>query len=204
MEQETEKETKTKLLIHARQEFIEKGYMKASLRSICKKAGVTTGALYFFFEDKNDLFGNVVSEPLHRLEQVIGEHFKGEMENADTLEETGVDDDYEVTGQIIHCLFQYYEEFQLLITRSQGSDYEGITDRIVAIVEQHYRVLSGKVRAAAGREPVDDFMIHWIAHSQVDAFIHLLTHCSTEEKAKKQLDSMVAYLRGGWFAVVGG
>ena len=40
-----EKATREKLMEYARQEFLEKGYMKASLRSICKKAGVTTGAL---------------------------------------------------------------------------------------------------------------------------------------------------------------
>lgn len=50
-----EKETKSKLLASAKAEFLEKGYINASLRSICKNAGVTTGALYFFFRDKEDL-----------------------------------------------------------------------------------------------------------------------------------------------------
>ena len=46
-----EKETKRKLQECAMKEFLEKGYMKASLRNICREAGVTTGALYFFFID---------------------------------------------------------------------------------------------------------------------------------------------------------
>ena len=45
-----EKETRKKLQESAMQEFLEKGFMKASLRSICKHAGVTTGALYFSFK----------------------------------------------------------------------------------------------------------------------------------------------------------
>ncbi len=49
------KETKERLLESALAEFSEKGYMKASLRKICAGAGVTTGALYFFFNDKEDL-----------------------------------------------------------------------------------------------------------------------------------------------------
>ena len=53
-----EKETRKKLQESAMQEFLEKGFMKASLRSICKNAGVTTGALYFFFQDKDDLFAS--------------------------------------------------------------------------------------------------------------------------------------------------
>ena len=51
-----ELETREKLLEGAMAEFSENGYMKASLRKICADAGVTTGALYFFFKNKNDLF----------------------------------------------------------------------------------------------------------------------------------------------------
>ena len=39
-----EKETKRRLLESAKKEFLEKGYLQASLRNICKNAGVTTGA----------------------------------------------------------------------------------------------------------------------------------------------------------------
>ncbi|MBR4097117.1 MAG: TetR/AcrR family transcriptional regulator, partial [Oscillospiraceae bacterium] len=47
-----DKETREKLIESAKAEFMDKGYNKASLRTICANAGVTTGALYFFFEDK--------------------------------------------------------------------------------------------------------------------------------------------------------
>lgn len=43
----SEKETKKKLLESAKKEFLEKGYMHASLRNICKNAGVTTGHCIF-------------------------------------------------------------------------------------------------------------------------------------------------------------
>ena len=54
-----EKETKRRLLESAKKEFLEKGYLQASLRNICKNAGVTTGALYFFFEGKEALFAEL-------------------------------------------------------------------------------------------------------------------------------------------------
>ncbi|MGI6535889.1 MAG: TetR family transcriptional regulator [Eggerthellaceae bacterium] len=38
-------ETRARLLETASKEFSEVGFQKASLRSICSKAGVTTGAL---------------------------------------------------------------------------------------------------------------------------------------------------------------
>ena len=69
LKQETQnenKETRQHLLECAKREFLEKGYMKASLRNICKAAGVTTGALYFFFKDKEDLLAALVEEPLRQ------------------------------------------------------------------------------------------------------------------------------------------
>ena len=35
-------ETKNQLLLCAKEEFMQKGFMKASLRNICKQAGVKT------------------------------------------------------------------------------------------------------------------------------------------------------------------
>ena len=42
-EEQKDSETKERLLACAKKEFVEKGYAKASLRAICREAGVTTG-----------------------------------------------------------------------------------------------------------------------------------------------------------------
>ena len=70
-----ELETREKLLESAMAEFSENGYMKASLRKICADAGVTTGALYFFFKNKNDLFKAIVDKPLKELCRLLTEHY---------------------------------------------------------------------------------------------------------------------------------
>ena len=76
-----DRETKAQLLKYAKEEFMEKGFAGASLRSICRKADVTTGALYFFFKDKDDLL-NVVnwrkkSFPIHTSYTIPGEYGPG-------------------------------------------------------------------------------------------------------------------------------
>ena len=75
----TDNETKDNLLVSAKREFMEKGYEKASLRSICRSTGVTTGALYFFFKDKEDLFAAIVQPTLDRIIALLSQHTKQEL-----------------------------------------------------------------------------------------------------------------------------
>ena len=56
-------ETRGLVLQSAQREFLDKGYEKASLRSIAQNAGVTTGALYVRFPNKSALFAALV-EPV--------------------------------------------------------------------------------------------------------------------------------------------
>ena len=44
----------------AKREFYEYGYKSSSLRRIVKDAGVTTGAFYGYFKNKEELFDYVV------------------------------------------------------------------------------------------------------------------------------------------------
>ena len=131
---ENEKETKKKLLQCAMKEFSEKGYMKASIRNICKEAGVTTGALYFFFKDKEDLFGNLVAETLLGLNKIIDGHFMeeatatkaladsdSEISIAALAEAQGFDDDMAIAREVIRYLFKHKDVIGLLLTKAQGS-----------------------------------------------------------------------------------
>ena len=70
----SDNETRQKLIDSAKKEFFENGFAKASLRKICTNAGVTTGALYFFFKNKDDLFSAIVAPPLLKLKEMLIKH----------------------------------------------------------------------------------------------------------------------------------
>ena len=46
----------------AMDEFLNKGFLGASLRQIVKNAGVTTGAFYGYFSSKEALFASIVGQ----------------------------------------------------------------------------------------------------------------------------------------------
>jgi AcrR family transcriptional regulator len=66
-------ETRVKLLAIARQEFATRGYADAATNDIVAKAGVTRGALYYHFKDKQDLFRVVVEAMAREIQQTIDE-----------------------------------------------------------------------------------------------------------------------------------
>lgn len=194
-----DKETRKRILDSARQEFLEKGYMKASLRTICKNAGVTTGALYFFFEDKEDLLKQLVEEPLNGLLARIEAHFSEEMDMASVFVSVQEDSpDIKAAKEIVLFLYRYYEIFRILLTKSQGSCYEDITSRFADRIEEHYGALVERMAERFGIRKPDHYMIHWLSHLQIDAFIHLLTHERDEEKAVRHIEEIVVYLLSGW------
>lgn len=67
-------QTKQRLLDAAVVEFARKGYEKTSLRQVCASAGLTTGALYFFFKNKDDLFRSVMRPLMRQVMEVLSEY----------------------------------------------------------------------------------------------------------------------------------
>ena len=113
-----------RILQSAEKEFLEKGFIQANLRNICKDAGVTTGALYNRFENKDELFRELVSDTL----LAINDRFKvGEKEAKDRLDAGN----YNITwtgsnnslGAIIDLMYDNFTGFKLLLTCSEGSNY---------------------------------------------------------------------------------
>ena len=64
-------DTKQKLLESAKKEFLEKGFMGASLRTIAANAGVTTGAMYLHFKDKDAFFCALVDEAIDAATKIV-------------------------------------------------------------------------------------------------------------------------------------
>ncbi len=204
MEKETE--TRKKLLECGKREFIEKGYQGASLRNICKAAGVTTGALYFFFKNKEELFEEVVREPLQVLNKTVRQHFDEELKADITDVKLGdLKNDYQAAVDIVKALFRYRDVYLLVINNSHGSRYEDYKDRYVDSLYDHYLYLFCKMKGyenvdMASRE--DRFIVHWMTHDQFDIFIHMMVHCEDEEEALKHVENMFNYMVGGWFAAL--
>ena len=65
------KEKKKRIIDVATKEFAKNGYHDASISAIASKSGISVGAVYKYFENKQDLFLTIVDEGIHRMENML-------------------------------------------------------------------------------------------------------------------------------------
>lgn len=113
-----------RILTSAREEFLSLGFERASLKQICEKAGVTTGALYKRYSGKGALFAAVVAETLADLDAVMAE--KCAVDPASLSDEALIkawDMDEAYMLWWFHFLHERRDGFTLLIKCAEGTAY---------------------------------------------------------------------------------
>lgn len=132
--QNKEQTTQEKILYAAKAEFLEKGFPKASLRTIVKEAGVTTGALYGYYGSKEALFDALVEE--------CYTHFLSAYRNAlDDFDRLPIEQQPERMStvsqacleELLLYMFNHREAFHLLLLCSEGTHYSSMKEELVQL-----------------------------------------------------------------------
>ena len=114
-----------RLLKSARDEFMERGFLKAELKKICDNAGVTTGAVYKRYKGKEELFCAVVEQVAAILDDFINSRAAidfSEMSDGDVRKTWIMNEKY--TLDIFKMLWDIRGDFVLLLEKSAGTSYE--------------------------------------------------------------------------------
>jgi AcrR family transcriptional regulator len=200
MKENVEYEKRALLIEAAKKEFKEKGYNKASLRSICAKAGVTTGALYFFFENKAELFSAIVDQPIKGLKKLLMEHFQEDreyMQHLDSMENMEMDHS-DLSDMLVEYIYSNYDSLMLLLTSAENTVYENCIDELVTLTENSMPIMLSGLKGYT----YDEYMSHWMSHITVDAFLNVIKHETDMEQAKLKLRKIMNYLIEGWVELV--
>ncbi len=126
------KKTHERILESAAKRFVENGFAGASIREICKEAGVTNGAFYAHFESKEDLFGKLVEPAVSGLGELYGNETSRYMKvrsSEDVLK--CLDFAFSTDRAVIHYIYEHEDAFRLLLTASNGTSYEQFANQIV-------------------------------------------------------------------------
>ncbi len=114
-----------RLLESARSEFMEKGFLKAELKTICDNAGVTTGAVYKRYKGKEELFCTVVEEAVNKFKEFVGERTSIDFSTMtdEEVKSTWIMNE-KYTLDVFKIIWDYRDEFALLLEKSAGTIYE--------------------------------------------------------------------------------
>lgn len=181
-------ETNTKeLLINAgREVFLEKGFAGASLRKICERAGVTTGALYFFFGNKEDLFCQIVEPVLAQMEklgvELSEEEFKDPGQGPD------------MDKRFVEFLWKNQKEIRLLLEKAAGTRYENFKDEIFSQMEHSFSLFFQKY----GGMGDDQNLIHVLVEMRIKGYMELINGGYSMEEMLRLTEMVGCYADGGF------
>ena len=190
----------------ARDEFLEKGFQEASLRNIVKTAGVTTGAFYKHFKDKEALFSELV-EPLASM--IRKAYAQGEERGF-----AGYDEGKPVTPEQVRAaleakaagtlattamLYSHRDIYELLVFRSYGTPYEHFLDWLVDEEDRTtLRVLELIHGAEKARTVISKESLHIVNHAFYSALSENIIHAKSVEELNATTEVISTFFNAGW------
>ena len=192
--------THEKIIESGKLNFLNDGYERSNLRKICKDAGVTTGAFYRHFDDKEDLFISLV-EPL--VKELLGLYNKLEEESFQDIEKNCGQDlaEINIDGSIESALYMFSKKelFNLLIYKSYGTKYENFIELLVEkedINRQKALQIISKKKNIKVEIPKE--AMHLLNHAFINALCEIVIHSQTEEEVKTNTRIVSKFFYDGW------
>ena len=186
-------------------EFLEKGFLGASLRRIVKNAGVTTGAFYGYFSSKEALFASIV-EP--HAAALMGRFVEAQTAFAELPEEeqaAHMDEESEACARwMVDYICLHREPVKLLLCRAEGTSYEHFVHNMVEI-EVEYTLRYMEVLRRLGREVpmLSRSLCHIIASGMFNGLFEIVIHDMPQDQALRDVEQFRSFYTGGWLKLMG-
>ena len=182
---EASAETKRKIIESARQEFLDKGFTGASLRIIAARAGVTTGALYRHFADKDALFCALVDGAIEATTNAIMTADVLTHQSAtDVLGAEHAEDEKQTLARMLDYIYEDFDAFTLLLTKAAGSTHEHFVEEMCDLYTKNcLETFTWMYEQQYAAHQVDEMTVHVIATSIINAFAEIIQHRIPKEKA---------------------
>ncbi|MBQ9033986.1 MAG: TetR/AcrR family transcriptional regulator [Lachnospiraceae bacterium] len=174
-----------------KEQFLEQGFEKASLRTICKNAGLTTGAFYTHFSAKEELFEALVEPMLSGFGVMYREVIAQELSDLTT----GVENELRsITYAVAHK-----DEFRLLFNCSKGTKYEGFKEHLIRdIFYPSYQEVFDRY---AGK-PVDPALVRIILRMKFEEYMELIYGGYTMDEVKRLIRQLTVFSEVGFRALL--
>ena len=187
-----------KIIKSAKAEFLEYGFQKASLHKIAANAGITTGALYTRYKNKDALFCSLVKDAFSGMAgeaEPMREKYMEAQQSRDVGELIGAikkEEDF-----YLDLLFRHYEECILFFCKSGGSSIESMLDAMM----KHKAEETVEFLRTIARVQIDFDGIELLMSEQFHYYREILARGYDKEKAISCMETVGIYIEAGWKAL---
>ena len=191
--------TREKILNAAKREFLDKGFAGTNVRAAAQRAGVTTGALYNLFKNKDGIFealvGGVFNEFLNILAyNDVFEARELDMKAGDLSEITEMSQRRFL--RMIDFFYANWDAMKLLVCCAKGSSFEHIFDKAIDLTEKETLRLLTMDGVKMSRRI--KFFIHVMVTSHFENLKEIFYHDLTKSEAAEYVLDFNMYHCGGW------
>ena len=191
-----------KIMAAAKAEFMEVGFDRASMRSIAGRCGMTAAGIYRHCRDKEDLFDQIVSPAVERINEWIDAHVARYIDAVNQDERMQWrDSEIDMMRELV---YPNMEEYHLLLAKSQGSKYENflhdLTERHQEQLLGYMPMLKAQGYAVWNIKPEE---LHLLLSAYITAIFEPVVHNYTMEDALRCLKTVEAFFLPGWKQLMG-
>ena len=198
-------ETKKKILDSAMAEFLEKGFMNASLRTIAANAGLTTGAMYRHFKDKDALFCALVDDAIAAATKaVMMADVSHHLDLDNIVSKEHFEEENKHTNDLLNYIFDNFDAFTLLLTKAAGSTHEHFQEEICNLHTKNCEeTFNWMYKNGISKKKIDRMTIHFIASTIINAFMEIITHKMSKKAAFQYIENIEEFTRYGMMHMMG-
>ena len=198
-------EAHKRILKAATTEFLEYGFEGASMRRIAENAGITAGALYKHFKNKEDMFSALVEPTINELMAKYQEFCEQgyEVMKCGDVQQLWNESESE-TKWLMSFIYDHFEVFKLLVCRSQGTRFESFVHDMALLEERStldYFERMKQYNMTVNELSQQEF--HMLVTANVSALFEAVIHDFSREEAMHYAGTLDAFFSAGWKKILG-
>ena len=187
-----------------KEEFLEKGFEGASVRSIGNRAGMTSAGLYRHYADKEAMFAAMVDPLIESIKEWIKNHTAKQY---DLLAEDAMEKELfrETFMDMIHeVILPRRDEFKLLMECSAGTKYENFIHEFVAENQKAFlKAIEGLKGKGYPVVELDESELHILLSAYLTACFEPIIHDYSMTDIEKNLNMIQEFFMPGWRRIMG-
>ncbi|MCR5627294.1 MAG: TetR/AcrR family transcriptional regulator [Lachnospiraceae bacterium] len=194
----------TRIIKAMTEEFLEKGYEGASIRSIGARAGITSAGLYRHYPDKEAMFCALVDPLIKEINDWASKHRDKKYDLTDKRAQKEELFSENFTDLILTVILPHKEVFTMLVTSAKGTKYENfVHDYVTANQGEFLEAIERLRKNGYPVKEIDEEKLHMLLSAYITACFEPIIHNYSDEKIEEYMKMIEEFFMPGWMNIMG-